>query len=751
VKQQAPLRTRVLARSLILLILLLAATATTATTIDACHRLDDVGDESADPCYRQLLNTSADSLLQAEALWRLGNIEAANRAFQTAAQTHPEDPDVLALWGLLYLDAHQAADAEALFNEALAINPSHLDALLGQAVLYADRFEGRAEETIARILAIDPGNPEALVLDARLKIEAARLSSARSALEELLETTDEPRPRLQAMALLAAADHMDGTAVPGQSESPWTSRALDLNPHYGDVYAIPAYFFVITRRYREAVAMLEMAVAIDPNHWRAHTDLGTNLLRVNRLADATTHLQTAYSGDPFNAQTINTLRLLDSLESYHTTASDNLILRTHPEESAVLTPYVRELVDRAEIEMAGRYNYTLQSPVVLELYQRHDDFAVRTSGLPGIGILGATFGDVIVMDGPSAKSASTFDWYSAVWHELAHVVTLNATDNLVSRWFSEGVSVYEEQRYGPSQNASVSLDFLQALKDDLLLPTAILDQGFMRPSYENQIGVSYTQAGLLCTYIADTYDGGLTRILQAYRTGAHTVDAIEQGLGFPTSELDEGFFAHLENEFGAAAHALREVYDARKATALALKEKRWADAQTAAGYAIELYPAYVGPGSSYLDYARAIEQQTAEAAGAEDAEAAPKALLEYFHRGGRDPGAMAHLADLLYDNGQPKDAIDVQSALVRLDPLKAEHHALLGNWLAETDRQDQALTEFQAVLALEPHDRATAHYQVASTLHQLNRTEEARRELLYALEIAPRFSPALSLLVEINQ
>ncbi|MCZ6658739.1 MAG: hypothetical protein O7C67_15715 [Gammaproteobacteria bacterium] len=55
------------------------------------------------------------------------------------------------------------------------------------------------------------------------------------------------------------------------------------------------------------------------------------------------------------------------------------------------------------------------------------------------------------------------------------------------------------------------------------------------------------------------------------------------------------------------------------------------------------------------------------------------------------------------------------------------------------------------MLALAPHDKAGAHYKLASALHQLNRIEEARREVLYALEIAPRFRPALSLLVEISQ
>ena len=55
------------------------------------------------------------------------------------------------------------------------------------------------------------------------------------------------------------------------------------------------------------------------------------------------------------------------------------------------------------------------------------------------------------------------------------------------------------------------------------------------------------------------------------------------------------------------------------------------------------------------------------------------------------------------------------------------------------------------MLALDPHDKATAHFNVASTLHALDRTEEARLELLKSLEIAPRYRPALALLIEMNQ
>ena len=738
--------------ALVLLALLPAQASLTklASDMSVCHALDDVGDEAATACYREILNVAITATEQAEAHWRLGNINAANRAFRRATEEHRDDPDLRARWGHLFLDAHQDADADALFKEALAINPDHINALLGQAQLFADRFESRAERVIDQILILSPGNTRARLLRARLLLETKRTVSARDILLDVVATEPAPQPLLEAYALLAAADHIEGTATAlvGADEtklpSPWVAKALAINRHYGDIHAVPAHFYVITRRYQEAVALLEQAVAVEPNNWRAHTDLGTNLLRVNRLDDARRHLKTAYSGDSFNAETVNTLRLLDSLDEFDTYESESLILRIHPDESAVLTPYVRELVTKTVAEMAGRYGFTLQRPVVLELYQRHDDFAVRTAGLPGIGILGASFGDVVVMDGPSAKSAADFDWYSAVWHELAHVVTLNATNNLVSRWFSEGVSVYEEQRFGPSPNGSVPLNFLAAMAENRLLPSATLDKGFMRQDYENQIGVSYVQSGLLCTYIADNYEGGLTRMLQAYRDGADTLAAIEQALGVTSTELDEGFFAHLESQFGEAAENLDTLTRHTQAARTALNEQRWADAALAAQQAIDLFPSYVGPSSPYLILAKATERTTVSTK-------APQALGEYFRRGGREPGSLQHLARLLHRQEKPMDAIEVQQVLARLDPLKTEHHATLGAWLTEYNLHDKALTEYQAVLALEPHDKATAHYQIASALHHLDRTEEARRELLYALEIAPRFSPALSLLMEINR
>ena len=45
-------------------------------------------------------------------------------------------------------------------------------------------------------------------------------------------------------------------------------------------------------------------------------------------------------------------------------------------------------------------------------------------------------------------------------------------------------------------------------RTEVALPVAELDRGFIRPTYEAQVIVSYMQAGLICEYIAGRF--GLT-------------------------------------------------------------------------------------------------------------------------------------------------------------------------------------------------------------------------------------------------
>lgn len=721
---------------MIVVALLLAGAAALAD----CEAMAATGGPQAAECYRQVARRHADPAVRAEALWAIGDVAGANAAFRDAAAAAPQDARVRARWGRLFLEVHQAADAEALFREALELAPELPEAHLGFAELSLGRFDPGVRDHAARVLEQVPDHPEAHLLLARLALELGEIEPVRRDLGRLLEQgVFQGASRLDAYAVLAAADALDEV-----SPSPWVERALAQHPRFGDVHAVPARYHVINRRYAEAVERYRAAVAIQPDHWQAHAELGINLLRLNEYARARRHLVTAYEGDPYNALTVNTLRLLDLLEGFASVEAPGLLIRAPAAHAPVLAPHVRRLARRAREEMSRRYGYQPEGPVVVELYEHHDDFAVRTAGLPGLGILGATFGDVVVMDGPAAKGIDEgFDWASALWHELAHVYTLGATGNRVSRWFSEGVSVMEEWDHGPSRHRSVPLTFLEALAGGRLLGVAELDEGFLRPRYPQQVAVSYVQAGLLCQLIAERFDGGIGRMLIAYRAGADTVTAVRQALGVEPAALDAVFRAALQERFGELLGELDELRQALRSAHEAAAAEDWLGAMRAGGRAVALYPDYVQSDSGYLPLARA-----AEARG--ERELLERTLIDYFAAGGRQPWALDALARLHRVSARPEQELAVRRALTRTVPLDIARRGVLADRHFALGRYRQAIDDYLAVLALGPHDEARVRLRLAESHLHLGRREQARRSLLEALEIAPGYDAALDLLLKLN-
>ncbi|MDE0440937.1 MAG: tetratricopeptide repeat protein [Gammaproteobacteria bacterium] len=731
------------------LLAVLAAVSANADPLAECRDLGFSDPEGSRNCFRDLL-ADPSTALRAEAAWALGDIQLANGLFRSATKSAPDDAVVRVRWGELFLSTYQVADAEALFAEALAIDPDNVAAKLGLARVALGRFEARAMGIVESVLAGDPDHVEANLLAARLALQVGDTERARESLRSPLVAEDLLR-RLEGMALAAAIDHMLGS-VP----SAWEAKALEIHPRYGELFETVAHFYVITRRYREAIAQLTRAVAIDPELWSAHATLGINLLRVNRFDEGRRTLTLAHDGDPYNVEVVNTLRLLDSLDGWGVLADDDVILRIHPAESGALASYVKRLVTDAVATVGERYGFVPDYPVVVELYPRHQDFAVRTSGLPGIGVLGVAFGDVVLMDSPSARSVvEGFDWASALWHEVAHVVTLGATNNLVSRWFSEGVSVFEEWQTGPSRfrgtetaegaarYRAVPIGVVKAHREAELLPIALLDEGFIRPTYLGQVMVSYTQAGLVCEFIAHAYgQAALSRILDAYRDGKDTVGSLEAALDTTHHAVDEAFEAYLDDRFAGVDPATYEL--AMQEAAAAASKGDWALAAEAARRAIAAYPNAAGVPSPYPLLARAE-------AGQGNPAAAVDALFEYWRAGGRSPNALNRLAGALDDAQRHEDALAVRRSLALTLPLAVETRTQLGDDLLEAGQPREALLEYQAVLSLEPHDAADAHYRLARAYHRLNESEDARRHVLLALEIAPRFQDALSLLLEINQ
>jgi tetratricopeptide (TPR) repeat protein len=704
-------------------------------------------------CYLDLLAKSADTRIKADAARASGDVRAANAFFQTAIKEYPQDARVRTRWGELFLSTHQNNDAVKLFQEALELDEDYAPALIGLAKVAASGFDDKAAEWAKQVIDDAPDDAiEAHLVLARVALEDGALEEGEEFLDRATKLAEKHDfTPLEIYSLRASADLLRGT-----TDSEWTKRALALNGSYGDIFATPAHFYVITRRYREAIELLQRAVQIEPDLYAAHAELGVNLLRENRIDEAAQHLQIAYRGDPFSAPIVNTLRLIDSFDNFTVSShpppaerepgavhNPGAILRLQKDEAPVLEPYVLDLVNKSIETYTKRYAFELKEPVVVELYPEHDDFAVRTSGLPGIGLLGVTFGYLVAMDSPTARADSDFHWGTTLWHEMAHVFTLEATDHLVPRWFSEGVSVYEEWSTGPLKGRHIPLTVLDAIKEDKFLPIAELDRGFIHPTYEAQVIVSYMQAGLICEYIGGRYgQEGLRAMLAEFKAGKDTAQAIEAALKISPGAFDEAFAGYVDRELGSVLEVLEPWRRLQGDMQEAARDEDWKKLAAKASEAIDLFPDYVDEGSAYLAKARAHREL-------KETDLLVETLQRYREHGGHDPDALLALARELKTADRRDDSLAVFEDVLMVAPLRQEVHAELGEELLAAGRASDAVVEFKALLAMNPHDVAEAQYRLAQAYVALGDKASAREHLLYALETAPHYREAQQLLLEV--
>src|SRR6202041_2437595 len=319
----------------------------------------------------------------------------------------------------------------------------------------------------------------------------------------------------------------------------------------GKGYQTIAHFYMINRRYEESIEYLRKAVAATPDLWSAHSELGINLMRLGREGEARKELQLAYDNHYRDSTTRNSLVLMDSYNKFETFETPTTGLRLNKKEADVLRPYFEEEMKRAMATYEKKYKYVLKGPVQVEVYPDHEDFAVRTMGMPGLGALGVTFGLVIAMDSPCGRPPGEFHWASTLWHEMSHVYILTATNFRVPRWFTEGLAVHEETEASPEWGDRINPDVIAAIHEKKLLPVADLDRGFIRPEYPNQVIVSYYQAGRICDYIKDRW--GADKLLDMVHSFAKlktTPEVIQQDLGMSPEDFDKQFLEWLDKDVG---------------------------------------------------------------------------------------------------------------------------------------------------------------------------------------------------------
>ena len=712
--------------------------AQTSSQVTQCEALRKHGDPGTKACY-QKLSTSNDLAIKAEGLWGLRDYQNANNAFQAAVKARPKDANLKVRWGLMFNDYSQPGDAEDLFKEALAIDKDNAKALYGMALVQSQSFGGEAADLAEKALKADPKMVEARELLARIALED---NHPEKAVEEAKKALDSSSEALDALSILATVDWLDDK--PGTE---WIDKVFKINPTYAEAYATGGYFFVINRRYEEGIQYYRKALELKPDLWAARAELGVNLMRLGRNAEARQNLEACFNANYSSPLVRNTLKLLDSIDkNVETFTTPTTVLKLDKKEAKLLRPYFQEELDRAMATYEKRYHYKITGTVQLEVYPNHPDFEVRTMGLPGLGALGVTFDQGVAMDSPSGRPPGQFHWASTLWHEFSHVYVLAMTKNRVPRWFTEGLAVYEETAASGSPDWGDRLDppSIMAMKDKKILPIADLDRGFIHPTYPEQVIVSYFQGGQVITFIAEKwgYDKVLAMI-HDFGEKEDTVEVIEQELKLKPEEFDAQFFPWLEAKYKRQVDGFQSWTDQIKLVSQAAKEKQW-DEVIQRGTAIrDVYPDFVELGNVY--------EFLAQAYLAKGDKAKAMAELERFSLvGGRRLEPLKQLADMQTEAGKEREAA---ATLERLNLIYLEDesaHRKLGKLYMDLKNPTGAIREYQAALDAGTIDKAGAQFGLAQAFQAANRPNEALDAVYNALETAPGFKPAQALLRELS-
>jgi tetratricopeptide (TPR) repeat protein len=694
------------------------------------------------------------------ALQALGASREANDAFRNATSLAPQDPAINTAWGELFLEKFNNREALRSFEAALEADAQWAPAMLGAARALADDNPPQALDMARQALKINSSNASAYVFVAARAIDAGQHDQAREAIQRALEINP---VSLEAESLLAGLDYVEDKNDEFEARA---TKVLGIAPRYGEIYRVAGELAARNYRFDEAVVLARRAMALDANDPRTLASLGVHLLRTGDEPGAREVLERSFKTDPFDVVTFNLLQMMDTLDTFVTVNDGDIVLRMHKEEAPVLQDRVLTLAKEALATVGRRYQFQAKGPILIEVFPKHDDFAVRNVGLPGmIGALGACFGRVVTLDSPRARPPGDFQWEATLWHEVAHVITLQMSNQRVPRWLTEGISVYEEKVARPDWARSMEVSFAILLNRDETIKLRDLNAAFTDP---RRISLAYYQASLLVEHLVATFgDSGLRQLVRAFADGVDTETAFKTVLKTDFDELQAGFDQKIERDFSELRAAMQapDVEISKmpldQLRLLAEKNPRSFPVKVSLGHALR----QAGDDDEALrvfEEARALvpiatgeespnQQIAAIALERKDRTLAIDALERIVQTDFENVAAARRLADLLNEAGvkDPAKLRPVYERIAAVDPFDGQAHAALGRLALDRGDTDTAIREFRAVIALKPVDQAVAYTDLAESYLKSGQRAEARKQTLAALEIAPSYERAQNLLLQL--
>jgi len=681
--------------------------------------------------------------------------------FDPVKKLSPDFPGTYLANGELALAKHDFALASKSFAAAVKKFPENAEAHFGLARAFAPSDDEAAEEQIEKVLELNPSHAGARMLIADHAIDSENYAEAGKQLAEVLKVNPRHAGAHALRSVLAnlRADTKGADSARGEALKLWpTNPAV---PHLIGRKLSQKY------RFAEGAALQREALKWDAAFAPAKIQLAQDLLRLGKDDEGWQLAEEVQKADPYDVVAFNLTTLRDTIAHFTVLKSEHFQVRMDPREAEVYGADALALLERAHATLTKKYGMPPSEKTVVEIFPDQKDFAIRTFGLPGgAGYLGVCFGRVITANSPASRPGNPQNWQAVLWHEFTHVITLTLTKNKMPRWLSEGISVFEERQQRASWGEHMNPRYRAMILGEELTLVSKLSGAFLRPKSGAHLQFAYFESSLVVEWLIKKWGVEKMRALLGDLARGVEINAALAARFAPIEKLDTEFAAHARG----LANATGPKLDWSKPDPLTLRsepklkewiakhpdnftalteqakqllgDKQWEAAKAPLKKLIALYPDQHDSGSAYAMLSR-VHRELGESA---EEEAMLNKVAELCSDA---PDAYERLIAIASARKDWPKVLASAALYTAVNPLSPAPYRSIAEAREATGDKPGAIRAYRTMLPLNTPEQPEIRFRLARVLHA-NGDAGAKREVLLALEEAPRFREAHALLLELD-
>ncbi len=634
------------------------------------------------------------------------------------------------------------------YHAALRINKNLPQAYvgIGEVALEGWNFE-EVEKRAETALIINPNDPPALHLLAKKFLLERRYSQAKEVCDRAL--TINPHDII-ALSLSAAASacRFDAEGVQQMAE-----RVAAINPRPAAYHRILGDALSGIRQYADSEREYHKAIEFEPTDANARTELGMMYMQWGVESKAREALEAAWALDSFNERTHFTLEVLEQLEKLAQVETEHFIIKFDPQHDPGIGEFAAVFLEDMYASVTGDYGTTLAEKTVIEVFPTLRAFGVRITGKPWIHTIGASTGRVIALTSAhDVAHQSPYHLARVLKHEFTHTVTLEATNNRIPHWFTEGLAVMQEDAPRSFEWCVLLAD---AVRRDRLFTLESIDWGFIRPRTQHDRPMAYAQSEWMCEYIVERFGyETVNAMLKRFRAGLNQHQVFSEQLGLAEESFDRDFRAWAGKQAAQWGFDISPPEDPDTVRKL-LEEQPddpWLPGRLARAHldAGELEPAWTAAQSALERYekdpnalkvlAKIISLRIADIRDDAEKKELDELWLSILQRlDEADPDgwtAPKSLAEVYVRRGELDRAAEMYARLQRVSPMDpASWRGLAGIHLRRGET-DAALSQLLELARMEENN-AEVPGQIAGLCRQKNRLRDAQYWYRQALCVRP--------------